>query len=149
MVRRPARVLAGASACAAALALSPTVSAQAASGPGGRVVFSHHYGGATTGAGYIAVATPGRTAAWAVGGAGGNGNPATGRPAGARWHNGSWRAIGLPSGLSRWLRAVSADSAKHAWAVSLFTRYFLHRNGTNRSGAHRSPAPLPPPQLTP
>jgi hypothetical protein len=148
MVRRPVQVLAGASACAAALALSPTVSAQAASSPGWRVVFSHHYGGSTIGAGYIAVATPGRTAAWAVGGAGGNGNPATGRPVGARWHNGSWRPIALPSGLSGTLGAVSADSAKDAWAVSLFNGYVLHWNGTRWSVARRWPEHGLPRELT-
>src|SRR5260221_9600164 len=90
MVRRPARVLAGASACAAALALSPAMSAQAASSPGWRVVFSHHYRGALIGSGYLAVASPGRTAGWAGGGAGGNGNPATRTPPAAPWHHRPW-----------------------------------------------------------
>ncbi len=148
MVRRSARVLAGASACAAALALSSATPAQAASSPGWRVVFSHHYSGAQIGSGYLAVASPGRTAGWAVGGAGGNGNPATGRPAGARWQHGSWRAIRLPSGLSGWLGAVSADSVKDAWAVSIFTGYVLHWNGTKWAVARRFPEHGLPSELT-
>ncbi len=148
MVRRSARVLVGASACAAALALSPAMSAQAASSPGWRVVFSHHYGGALIGSGYLAVASPGRTAGWAVGGAGGNGNPATGRPTAARWQHGSWRAIGLPSGLAGWLGAVSADSAKDAWAVSIFTGYVLHWNGTKWAVARKFPVHGLPNELT-
>src|SRR5262245_58745973 len=148
MVRRPARVLAGASACAAALALSAGMSAQAASGPGWRVVFSHHYSTGLIGSAYLAVTSPSRTAAWAVGGAGGNGNPATGRPVGARWHHGSWQAIRLPSGLSGALVAVSADSAKDAWAVSLFTGYVLHWNGTRWAVAKRFPLHGVPAELT-
>jgi len=148
MVRSSARVLAGASACAAALALSPATPAQAASSPGWRVVFSHHYNGAQIGSGYLAVASPGRTAGWAVGGAGGNGNPATGRPAGARWQHGSWRAIRLRSGLSGWLGAVSADSAKDAWAVSIVSGYVLHWNGTKWAVARRFPEHSLPSELT-
>jgi len=148
MVCRSARVLAGASACAAALAFSPAISAQAASSPGWRVVFSHHYSGALVGSAYVAVASPSRTAAWAVGGAGGNGNPATGRPTGARWHDGSWRAIRLPSGLSGSLGAVSADSAKDAWAVSIFTGYVLHWSGTKWAVAKRFPEHGLPSELT-
>ena len=148
MVCRSARVLAGASACAAALAFSPAISAQAASSPGWRVVFSHHYSGALVGSAYVAVASPSRTAAWAVGGAGGNGNPATGRPTGARWQHGSWRAIRLPSGLSGWLGAVSADSAKDAWAVSIVSGYVLHWNGTKWAVARRFPEHSLPSELT-
>jgi hypothetical protein len=139
MVRRPARVLAAASACAAALALSPALPAQAASGPGWRVVFSHHYGGATTSSGYLAVASPGKAAAWAVGGAGGTGNLATGSPEGARWVHGSWRPIRLPGGLSGWLGAVSADSPKDVWAVSIAHGYLLHWNWTRWAVAKRFP----------
>ena len=147
MVRRPAQVLVGA-ACGAGLAFSPAISAQAASSPGWRVVFSHHYGGATTSSGYLAVASPGKAAAWAVGGVGGNGNVATGRPAGARWMHGSWRAVRLPSGLSGWLGEVSADSAKDAWAVSIFTGIVLHWNGTKWAVARRFPEHGLPSELT-
>ena len=148
MVRRPARVLAGASACAAVLALSPVTPVQAASAPGWRVVFSHHYGGSLVSSGYVAVASPSRTAAWAVGGADGTGNPATGRPVSARWRHGSWRAIRLPSGLSGYLGDVSADSANDAWAVSIFTGYVLHWNGTKWAVARRFPVHGLPKELT-
>ena len=139
MIRRPARVLAGATACAAALALSPALPAQAASGPGWRVVFSHHYGGPTTGSGYLAVASPGKAAAWAVCGAGGTGSLATCSPEGARWVHGSWRPIRLPGGLSGWLGAVSADSPKDVWAVSIARGYLLHWNGIRWAVAKRFP----------
>ncbi|MDR2986858.1 MAG: hypothetical protein LBV34_18680, partial [Nocardiopsaceae bacterium] len=130
MSARPLRVLAGSAACATALALSPAVSAQAVSSPGWRVVFTHHYNGGTVSSGYFAVTSPSKTAAWAVGGAGGNGNPATGRPVAARWLHGKWRTVSLPAGLPGALNAVSADSAKDVWAISLDNRYLLHWNGT-------------------
>src|SRR5215467_13606353 len=96
-------------------AVAPAVTAQAASGPAWRIVFTHHYGGQATGSTYLAVTAAGKRAAWAVGTAGGSGNPATGRPAAARWRARSWRAAGLPGGLSGALGAVSADSTRDAW----------------------------------
>jgi hypothetical protein len=126
---------------AAVLAMAPAALAQAASGTGWRVAFSHHYGAQATESTYLAVTAPGKGVAWAAGGVGGNGRPATGRPAVARWRNGRWRAVSLPSGLSGWLGAISADSAKDAWAVSLQTGFALHWNGTKWSVTRRWPEP--------
>jgi hypothetical protein len=105
------------------------------------VAFSHHYGARTTVSSYLDVTAPGKGVAWAAGGAGGNGSPATGRPAVARWSNGRWRPAALPKGLSGWLGAISADSRKDAWAVSLQTGFALHWNGTKWSVARRWPEP--------
>jgi hypothetical protein len=142
------RLLAFCSMSAAVLAVVPAASAQAASSPGWRVVFSHHYGGAATGSGFIAVSAPGPRTAWAVGSEGSTGSPRTGRPASARWQHGMWRAVRMPSGLSGTLGAVSADSAKDAWTVSLQNGYALHWNGTRWSVAKRWPEHALPRELT-
>jgi hypothetical protein len=139
MSARRVRVLVGSAACAMALALAPAPVAQAASSPGWRVVFTHRYQSSTVGSGYVAVTSPSKTAAWAVGGAGGNGNPATGRPVAARWLHGKWQAVSLPRGLSGLLFAVSADSAKDVWAISLADGYLLRWNGIRWAVARRWP----------
>jgi hypothetical protein len=126
---------------AAVLAMAPAALAQASSGSGWRVVFSHHNGAQATMSTYLSVTAPGKGAAWAAGGAGGNGSPATGRPAAARLSNGRWRPVSLPGGLTGWLGAISADSAKDAWAVSLQTGFALHWNGTRWTVARRWPEP--------
>jgi hypothetical protein len=126
-----------------AMAVTATATAQAASTTGWRIVFSHHFGGPAASQGFVAVTAPGKGAAWAVGGAGGNGNPATGFPVAARWHNGTWRAVRLLSGLHGTLEAVSADSANDAWTVSGENGYALHWNGTTWSVARRWPEPGP------
>jgi len=126
---------------AAVLVIAPAALAQASSGAGWRVAFSHHYGTQATGSSYLGVTAPGKGAAWAAGGAGGTGSPATGRPTVARWRNGRWRPASLPSGLTGWLGAISADSARDAWAVSLQTGFALHWNGTKWSVARRWPEP--------
>ena len=125
---------------AAVVAIAPTAIAQASSGTGWRVAFSHDYGTRPIGSSYLAVTAPGKGIAWAAGGAGGTGSPATGRPAAARWSNGRWRPVPLPSGLTGSLGAISADSAKDAWAVSLQTAFALRWNGTKWSVARRWPA---------
>lgn len=135
----PVRILVGSAACAMAVALAPAVVAQAASSPGWRVVFTHRYQSSTVGSGYVAVTSPSKTAAWTVGGAGGNGNPATGRPVAARWRHGKWQAVSLPRGLSGLLSDVSADSAKDVWAISLDDGYLLHWNGIRWAVARRWP----------
>jgi len=125
---------------AAVVAIAPAATAQASSGTRWRVAFSHDYGTRPIGSGYLAVTAPAKGAAWVAGGAGGTGSPATGRPAAARWSNGRWRRVSLPSGLTGWLGAISADSAKDAWAVSQRTAFALHWNGTKWSVAKRWPA---------
>jgi hypothetical protein len=138
--RRTALVVA---ACAAA-ALAPAVPASAVpasaalarSAAGWRIVFRNSCA-ATTGCAYFDVSAPGRSSAWVVGEAGGNGGPGSGHPIAARWHNGVWRPASLPAGLSGLLIAVSADSARDAWAVSADTGYALHWNGTRWSVARR------------
>jgi hypothetical protein len=126
---------------AAVLAVAPAAIAQASSGAGWRVAFSHHYGTQATNSSYLDVTAPGKRVAWAAGGAGGAGSPATGWPTVARWRNGRWRPASLPGGLTGWLGAISADSAKDAWAVSLRTGFALHWNGTKWSVAKRWPEP--------
>jgi hypothetical protein len=141
-----ARVVLGIGVPAIALAVTTIPGAQAASTIGWRIVFSHHYGGPAASQGYLAITAPGKGAAWAAGGAGGNGNPTTGFPVAARWHNGTWRAARLPVGLSGTLGAISADSAKDAWAVSALTGYALRWNGTKWSVARKWPEPGPLPR---
>lgn len=141
-----ARVLLGVAVATFAAGVTTIAAAQAAPTTGWRIVFSHHYGSPAASQGFLAVTAPGKAAAWAVGGAGGNGNPATGFPVAARWNNGTWRAARLPAGLLGTLGAVSADSAKDAWTVSVFTGYALHWNGTKWSVARKWPEPGPLPR---
>lgn len=132
-----ARVIPGAALSAIALGMITTPAAHAASTTGWRIVFSHHYGGPAASQGYLAVTALGKRTAWVAGGAGGNGSLGTGFPVAARWHNGAWRAVRLPRGLSGSLGAISADSAKDAWTVSALDGYALHWNGTRWSVARR------------
>jgi hypothetical protein len=120
--------------------MAPASIAQASSGIGWHVAFTHHYLPQGIGSSYISITAPAKGVAWAAGGAGGTGSPATGRPAAARWRNGRWRPVSLPQGLTGSLEAISADSAKDAWAVSLQTGFALHWNGKKWSVARRWPA---------
>ncbi len=147
VLRRPIRVAVAAALSAVAIGVIPEVpasaapsghlAARAASVPGWRIVFRKP---CSKGCGYFDVSASGRANAWAAGVTGSSGAPDTGRPTVARWHNGTWRPGSLPSGLSGGLLiAVSADSAKDAWAVSALGGYALHWNGTRWSVARRWP----------
>ncbi len=133
------------SALAATFALGPAAAAQASVGPNWRVVFSHHYGGPATAAGYFAVASAGPHAAWAVGGAGPN---QSAWPIAAHWTGRKWFASTLPRGLTSELTAVSVDSSKDAWAVSFLGGYVLHWTGAKWSVARRFPERGLPTELT-
>lgn len=146
---RRAPVIFAAALSAAAVAVGPALSARAApsghvtsaraaSVPGWRIFFRNPCS-SSNGCGYFDVAASGKANAWAVGAAGGNGSPNSGRPIAARWHNGAWHASRLPSGLSGLLIAVSTDSSSDAWAVSALGGYALHWNGTRWSVARRWP----------
>jgi hypothetical protein len=141
MVRRPVWVLFAASACAAGLALSPIMSAQAASGPGWRVIYSHHYGAAAAFSTFWSASAAGIRNAWAVGGLTMGGAPGSGRPFAVRWQGSRWHASPLPAGLTSFLIAASADSPSDAWAVSGQGGYVLHWSGRSWSVAKRFPEP--------
>jgi hypothetical protein len=111
-------------AAATALALGVALPASASTRlPSWRLVFKHHYSGGNSS--YFGIAAAGRSAAFAVGSAKFAG-PTGGVPISARWHDGRWTALAMPSGLTGILSAVSADSGKDAWAVSEFGGYVLH-----------------------
>jgi hypothetical protein len=131
-----AGVLAGSaiSAVAIAVAGAVTVPAQAASTPGWRVVFRHHYGPAANFGSYLAIVAPGRTDAWAFGAS----NEALGKsPVAVHWNGKAWRPAALPAGLPDLLAGASASSPSNIWVISHLGRYALHWNGTKWAVAKR------------
>jgi hypothetical protein len=128
---------AGASICAAAVLLSMAAPAQAAV-TGWRPFFSRHYGAPGNSSGYLAVAAPGKSDAWAFGGTALSGGTSPfGRPVAERWNGRAWRGSPLPAGLHDTINAVSAPSATDIWAVTHFGGYVLHWNGARWSLAKR------------
>lgn len=95
--------------------------AQAAARPAWQLARDSHYGPPKNESGYDAVLAH-RDEAWFFGGT----NLArTGRPVVERWINGGWRRPVLPAGLTGWIAAASAASAKNVWAVSHIGGYIL------------------------
>jgi hypothetical protein len=117
----------------------------AGSRPGGRggghqapwqLVRDSHYGPPKNESGYDAVLAH-RDEAWFFGG---TNLQRTGRPIVERWINHGWRRPVLPAGLTSWIVAASAASAKNLWAVSHLGGYVLNwANGSwavVRTGRH-------------
>ncbi|HEV2241875.1 MAG TPA: hypothetical protein VGR98_12600 [Streptosporangiaceae bacterium] len=130
---------AGASICAAVVMLSMAAPAQAAV-TGWRQFFRQHYGAPGNFSGYMAVAAPGKSDAWAFGGTALSGGTApSGSPVAERWNGRAWRGSPLPAGLHDTIIAASAPSATDIWAVTHFGGYVLHWNGTRWSLAKRLP----------
>jgi len=130
---------AGACICAAAVVLSMAAPAQAAV-TGWRPFFRQHYGAPGNFSGYMTVAAPGKSAAWAFGGTALSGGTApSGSPVAERWNGRAWRGSPLPAGLHDTIDAASAASATDIWAVTHFGGYVLHWNGARWSLAKRLP----------
>jgi hypothetical protein len=129
----------GACVCAVAMMLSMAAPAQAAA-TGWRLFFSHHYGAAANFSGYESVVSPGKSDAWAFGGAAlSGGTAAAGTPVAEYWNGRSWRGSALPRGLHDAIIAASAASPTDVWAVTHFGGYILRWNGARWSLAKRLP----------
>jgi hypothetical protein len=128
---------------AAALSVAGAPPAQAAAGPGWRVVSTHHFGGSPPYSSLDSVVSTGRNNAWAFGGADLLG-PARGTPVAEHWNGRSWRVVALPSGLTGSIAAASAPAANDVWAVGGLGRFVLHYNGSTWSAARRWKHPLQP-----
>jgi hypothetical protein len=127
-------ILAGALTSAAALAATMAGPAQAASSPGWRVFYRHHYGVTANYSGYLAVVAPGKTDAWAFG----SGNLALPKsPVAAHWNGARWSVAALPAGLTSVINDASAPSSGDIWATSQLGQYVLRWNGKKWSVAHR------------
>ncbi|HUZ23035.1 MAG TPA: hypothetical protein VMV07_04655 [Streptosporangiaceae bacterium] len=127
-------ILAGAVMSAATLAATIAVPAQAASTPGWRIFYRHHYGLASQYSAYYAVVAPGKGDAWAFG----TSNAALrSEPVAARWNGRRWRPASLPAGLTDVIEAASAPSSSDIWAISGLGQYVLHWNGKKWSVAKR------------
>jgi hypothetical protein len=122
---RSATALLGAGALAAGMmvtgSLAAGTAAQAAARPAWQLARDAHYGPAKNESGYDAVLAH-SDEAWFFGG---TNLKRTGRPIAERWINDGWRRPVLPSGLTSWIAAASAASAKNVWAVSHLGGYVL------------------------
>lgn len=131
---------AGACVCAVAMTLSMAAPVQAAPVTGWRQFFSQHYGAPGNFSGYEAVLSPGKSDAWAFGGAALSGGTApSGTPVAEHWNGRTWRGSALPRGVQDTIIAASAPSATDVWAVTHFGGYVLHWNGVRWSLAKRLP----------
>jgi hypothetical protein len=113
-----------------------TIAAGPADQPGGvsgwQIVASVHYGQKDNASGYTTVIALAQSNAWAFGGT----NPgAASSPAAEHWDGQHWRASPLPSGLSGFIVAADASSAKNLWAAG--DGYALRWNGVRWSVAWR------------
>lgn len=126
----------------AALLLAATPPAQAVSGPGWRVVSTHHFGPAEVS--YLdSVVSTGRKNAWAFGGTDGFASW-SGTPIAEHWNGRSWHVVALPPGLTGSIAAASAPAANDVWAVGSPGRFLLHYNGSTWSVARRWTHPPQP-----
>jgi hypothetical protein len=127
-------LLAGSTLSVVVVAAAVTVPAEAASAPGWRLVFRHHYGAAANYGSYLAVVVPGRADAWAFGAS----NEARGEsPVAVHWNGKTWRPVALPAGLPDLLAGASASSPGNIWVISHLGRYALHWNGKTWAVAKR------------
>lgn len=146
------RCTAIAGACAAAVAIATAFPAQAssqassqaaaASSPGWRVVYTHHYGPATNYSGYTDVAAVSPTDIWVLGGTDNDGEPAPGNPVAVQWNGRKWSTWSMPAGTQSSIFFASVVSAKSIWAVSDGGGYIVHWNGSRWTLAeHLPPGP--------
>jgi hypothetical protein len=119
--------LLGATLATAALTLTMSLPAQAAT-PGWRVIFTHHYGTSANASGYLTVVAPGNRNAWAFGGTDLSG-ATPGSPVAEHWNGKAWAASTLPGAASTPIEAASAPAASDIWAVTHFGGSILHWNG--------------------
>jgi hypothetical protein len=120
---------------AAALSLSAAAPAQAAAGPGWRIVSTHSFGGRSTVSFLDSVVSTGRNNAWAFGETDGFASWSE-TPIAEHWNGKSWHAVALPSGLTGSIAAASAPAANDVWAVGTGP-FLLHYNGSTWSVARR------------
>jgi hypothetical protein len=111
--------------CVAALTLAAGFPVQTASAPVFKIFASIHYGQQQNASGYSAVVAVARGDAWVFGGT----NPgAASSPTAEHWDGQRWRASHLPAGLSGFIVAADASSARNIWAVG--DGYALQWNGS-------------------
>jgi hypothetical protein len=111
--------------CVAALTLAAGFPVQAASAPVFEIFASVHYGQQQNASGYSAVVALAPGDAWVFGGT----NPgAASSPTAEHWDGQRWRASHLPAGLSGFIVAADASSARNVWAVG--AGYALHWDGS-------------------
>jgi hypothetical protein len=114
------------------------IPAQAArsSAPDWQIVATVHYGPGGNASGYSAVVALTTRDAWVFGGT----NPGgTSSPAAEHWNGSRWQSSALPAGLSGFIVAANATSARNVWAVG--DGYALRWNGTKWSVAKIWPQP--------
>jgi hypothetical protein len=125
-------------ACAAlsalTLMLGTAIPAQAAA-LGWRQVFSQHYGSATNASVYSAFVATGANNAWAFGGIDLTEATGAGQPVAVHWNGRGWDRVGMPAGVTSFIFAASASSARDIWAVTFLGGYILHWNGARWSVA--------------
>jgi hypothetical protein len=131
--RRAGVVLCSLATAAITLAASPpSPPSQAGGTPGWQIVTSVHYGQKDNASGYSTVIALAQGNAWAFGGT----NPgAASSPTAERWDGEHWRPSPLPPGLSGFIVAADASSARNLWAVG--DGYALRWNGVKWSVAWR------------
>jgi hypothetical protein len=121
---------------ATTLLLATGIPAQAApaSAPDWQIVATVHYGPGGNASGYSAVVALTRNDAWVFGGT----NPGgTSSPTAEHWDGKRWQPSPLPPGLSDFVVAADASSARNVWAVG--DGYALRWNGTSWSVARTWP----------
>jgi hypothetical protein len=90
-----------------------------------RIVATVHYGPGGNASGYSAVVALAKDDAWVFGGT----NPGgTSSPTAEIWNGRGWRSSPLPAGLTGFVAAADASSARNVWAVG--DGYALRWNGT-------------------
>ena len=129
--------IAGAIASAVAL-IGTALPAQAATTPGWRQVYTHHFGASTSASVLTSVVATGKTTAWAVGGEYVSSSSGTvDKPLIVGTTDGKhWNAATLPSGLTGIFYSVSAPAANDIWAVTIDSGELVHYDGHHWTLAH-------------
>jgi hypothetical protein len=127
---RTALASVAASALAAAAAAVPADAGTTAASPGWRVVYSHHYGTASTYSGYTDVAVVGAGDTWVLGANNIAGLTAPGTPVAVHWNGKGWSSKPMPAGVTGTIAASSVISGKDIWAVTDGGGYIVHWNGS-------------------
>src|SRR5262249_54971274 len=105
-----------------------------ASAPNWQIVATVHYGPGGNASGYSAVVAPKKSDAWVFGGT----NPGgASSPTAEHWDGRRWQPSPLPPGLSDFIVAADASSARNVWAVG--AGYALRWNGSRWSVAKTWP----------
>jgi hypothetical protein len=129
-----AALVVGSLSVAAILAGALPAQAAGASAPDWRIAATVHYGPGGNASGYSAVVALAKDDAWVFGGT----NPGgTSSPTAGHWNGTRWQPSPLPPGLSGFIVAADASSARNVWAVG--DGYALRWNGTKWSVAKAWP----------